>query len=277
MNAKQQTLNGLAVQYYEGGQSEQRTLVLVHGGMGDAALYWSAVFDNLAESYHVIAPDLPGYGGSAPLPEPRLSALLDWLHTLLSATSAAEQVIIGSAFGALVARLYAAGYPDQVRGLVLVNGGSLPNVPPLMRSIAQLPGVGGLPFYLLARSTTGQVGRMIHAPELLTPEFRAEIQAHTGHFARLMRLFALDPLPATRTPDIPTLLLWGEQDGASGVDEARRIQKVFRDATLVPVAACGQMPARETPDVFVSQMGLFLRNLDRPSKRGNLPGVGRLN
>lgn len=275
MNERQAEYNGLAVRYYDGGDPAQPALVLLHGGMGDARLYWSAVFDSLTETRRIIAPDLPGYGGSTALHTPNPDALLDWLHDLLMTTNAQETVLIGSAFGALIARLYAAAYPQNIKALVMVNGGSLPNVPPLMRSIARLPGVGGLPFYLLARSTTGQMDRIIHARDVLTPEFRAAVKAHTGHFTRLMRLFAAHPLPTARTPTAPTLLLWGEHDRATGLDEARRIQQALPRASLVPIAECGQIPALETPDVFVTQINLFLNKLDRPTKRG-LPGVGKL-
>jgi len=58
-------VDGLHTGFWEGGRGEP--LVLLHGGEfgSSAELGWENVFAALAERYHIIAPDHPGYGGSA--------------------------------------------------------------------------------------------------------------------------------------------------------------------------------------------------------------------
>jgi len=78
------TINGINTRYYEAGQPHKRAMLLLHGGFGAAQLHWSGVLEHFYE-YYVIAPDLPGYGGSAPLPSMRIADLVTWAHDLLEA------------------------------------------------------------------------------------------------------------------------------------------------------------------------------------------------
>ncbi len=56
---------GMNVAYTEAGEPTDPDLVLLHGvNAAGSSGEWRAVFDALAEEYHVIAPDLPGYGRS---------------------------------------------------------------------------------------------------------------------------------------------------------------------------------------------------------------------
>ncbi|MFW5939902.1 MAG: alpha/beta fold hydrolase [Halolamina sp.] len=56
---------GMNVAYTEAGDPADPDLVLLHGlNAAGSSGEWRAVFDDLAEAYHVIAPDLPGFGRS---------------------------------------------------------------------------------------------------------------------------------------------------------------------------------------------------------------------
>lgn len=279
INQKQLTLDGLAVNYIQAGapSPDAPPLLLLHGAVGGARLCWEPAVPLLAESYQVIAPDLPGFGGSAALPAMRTQSLLGWLEQFLAALAIAQAVIVGSSLGALLARLYAAGQPARVRALVLVNGGSLPNVPASMRRLAQQPVLGRGAFQVVARSTLApnELRRAVHTQAVLTDSFLAQARASAGAFSELMRAFAADELPPQRTPAVPTLLLWGSDDQVNTLQEAERIKAAIPGAALAPVSACGLLPQHEAPDVFVWQITRFLANLDRPS-RPDLPGVSML-
>ena len=49
---------------YETGESHPKSIVLVHGVGEEAASIWIKLMKVLAESYHVVAFDLPGFGKS---------------------------------------------------------------------------------------------------------------------------------------------------------------------------------------------------------------------
>ena len=54
-------VDGRDVRYYQAGNGDP--LVVIHGGGGDARSWWKNISE-LARTYTVYAPDLPGYGGS---------------------------------------------------------------------------------------------------------------------------------------------------------------------------------------------------------------------
>jgi pimeloyl-ACP methyl ester carboxylesterase len=119
------------------------TVVLVAGG-GSSARYWTddllhpdaprqMVLPGVAESTRVCAYDRPGTyaeidgeivpSRSDAIAQPRTAPeVAEELHALLQAAELpGPYVLAGHSYGGFVARLYAATYPDEVVGLVLVD------------------------------------------------------------------------------------------------------------------------------------------------------------
>jgi pimeloyl-ACP methyl ester carboxylesterase len=271
------SLHNQSVHYWEDGEQHERILLLLNGGIGDARLNLSASMPILAENYRVIAPDLPGFGQTTALPIMQVEPLLEWVKEFIDSLEIEHAVIIGHAFGGLLARLFVAAHPSYAVALVLVNGGTIPNIPPIMRLLARVPFLGRSLFYSLARSTVGpkELARLIYTKEVLTDDFLVQAQANISGFAQMMLLLAAHSIPEKRTPPVPTLLLWGANDEIVTLAEAEKIKSSIRDAALSPLADCGNMPHLEAPEVFAWQVVQFVTNLNRPS-RPDLPGVGKL-
>ncbi len=70
MTVSQQALmiEGRQAKYWIGGSG--MPLVLIHGGLGDARQHWQSTFQALSPYFKIVAPELPGFGVSAPLPMP---------------------------------------------------------------------------------------------------------------------------------------------------------------------------------------------------------------
>ncbi|MEB3290252.1 MAG: alpha/beta fold hydrolase [Leptolyngbya sp.] len=105
--------------WHEAGRGE--TLVFLHGSWQDSG-QWLPVMEAMAADYHSLAPDLIGFGESASTAPVHSVALeVEALHTLLQALRISRCVLVGHSLGAWVALRYAQNYPQQVRGLVLVE------------------------------------------------------------------------------------------------------------------------------------------------------------
>lgn len=113
-------------------------MVVLDAGLGDAGLVWQTVQEQAAVYGRVCSYDRAGYGWSDPGPNPRTyQKAAEELHTLLR--NAGEQgpfVLVGHSAGANTIRLYAAAYPQEVAGLVLIE-------PPLFTAASPML-VGGL-------------------------------------------------------------------------------------------------------------------------------------
>ncbi len=106
--------------YREAGHG--KPLVLIHGvGMQSAA--WGPQIEALSGTHRVIALDMPGHGGSSPLPEgSQLPAFVDWLSEALTALKLGRISLAGHSMGALVVAGYAVTCPEGIDRVALLNG-----------------------------------------------------------------------------------------------------------------------------------------------------------
>lgn len=255
-------VEGRQVQYWEAGSTDAPALLLIHGGMGDAELHWHNTLEVLGQHFHVFAPDLPGFGGgSSVLPRSSVPAFMRWLHAFLHALDINQISIIGSSFGALLSRFYAANYPAQIDRLVLVDGGTIMNVPGTLRTISRTPIVSDLLFDFMGRQafTLPILKRAIYQQqEVLTPEFMHSTQHSGKAFAATMRQMLYTPWPALRTPECYTLIVWGKEDHLSEVEEAYKLRKELPRARLVTIEKSGHLPMLEQPGLFHKAVLRFL-------------------
>jgi pimeloyl-ACP methyl ester carboxylesterase len=97
--------------------------VILEAGAGLASPSWAWVQSAVAATTRVCAYDRAGLGWSDPGPAPRdARQVAHELHTLLDrAAVAGPYVLVGHSIGGMYVRVYAAQYPDEVAGLVLVD------------------------------------------------------------------------------------------------------------------------------------------------------------
>jgi len=108
-----------------GAPSAQPTVVL-EAGAGDFSVEWSLVQPGVARFVRVCSYDRAGDGWSELGPHPRtLRQVVYELHTLLErAGERAPFVLVGHSYGGWIVRAYAANYPSEVAGMVLIEGGA---------------------------------------------------------------------------------------------------------------------------------------------------------
>lgn len=87
--------------YLERGRGDE-ALLLLHG-IGGCADVWEPQLDVFSARYRVIAWYMPGYGGSAPLPDMSFPALADALEMLLDALQPKRVHLVGHSMGGMVA------------------------------------------------------------------------------------------------------------------------------------------------------------------------------
>ena len=97
--------------------------IVLEAGLMSTVLSWSNLQSELAESYRVVSYDRAGLGWSDLGPMPRTAdRIVDELHTLLQqAGIAPPYILVGHSFGGLTVPLFAARFPDETAGMVLVD------------------------------------------------------------------------------------------------------------------------------------------------------------
>lgn len=106
--------------YYEGGQGP--TIVLLHGFAASKEV-WLQVAPLLTAHFHVVIPDLPGWGessrnaGASYNIDNQAARLNDFIQTL----HLQHALIVGHSMGGAIAGVYAAEHPQDVAELALID------------------------------------------------------------------------------------------------------------------------------------------------------------
>jgi pimeloyl-ACP methyl ester carboxylesterase len=243
---------GLKVRFWKGGSGP--ALLLLHAAWGDAEMSWSRVWDQLAQSYTVIAPDLPGFGQSEKLSTPTLSDMATMLKELLDALHLDRVMVVGNSFGAGVAIKFENDHPKTVSQLVLVDGGYMPVIPSFMKKLISLPGVNQ-GFRALIRNITFSrktLNRSFANPAKLPAGFLEKIEQNTMAYSRISFDMIMNHSSPLSKPTAPTLLIWGAEDGLATLKQADAIQKWIPEARLITIDGAGHMPQVEKPVEFVA-------------------------
>jgi pimeloyl-ACP methyl ester carboxylesterase len=114
----------LTVSYLEQGDTSKELLILIHGNTS-SNLFYLGTMEELSKEFHVIAPDLRGYGLSEKLPIDATQGLKIWsedIHSFLETLNITKKPhLLGWSMGGGVVMQYAIDYPGAVTSLTLVN------------------------------------------------------------------------------------------------------------------------------------------------------------
>lgn len=119
---KRVIVDGRPAMYATGGRG--LPVLFLHGWGLDHRAYQRSLRRLTARGCHVIAPSMPGFGGTSELPRSRrsLQGYAAWVAAFLAAIDIDEPVVVlGHSFGGGVATTLAHDFPDRVRYLVLLN------------------------------------------------------------------------------------------------------------------------------------------------------------
>lgn len=247
---------GMDVAYTERGDPADPDVVLLHGiNAAGTSGEWRAVFEGLAEEYHVVAPDLPGFGRSD-RPPLRYSAALyeDFVGEFL-AEFEEPRVVASSLSAAYVAGAARRKDLDARRYVVVCPSARAGPVPPKgwARELYRAPVVGEAAFNLLTAKPAIRYFNADHgywdadAPDesWVDYEWQTSHQENaryapasfvSGHLNSDIDLgTALGELSA------PVTIVWGREaeltplsDGRDLADEADAELVVFDHAKLLP-------------------------------------------
>jgi len=98
-------------------------VVVIENGAGAFAVDWTRVQAEIAKSTRVCSYDRAGYAWSDPGPvQDGIEQTMDDLHLLLRQTTEPPYVMVGASLGAVYVRASQRRFPEQVAGIVFVDG-----------------------------------------------------------------------------------------------------------------------------------------------------------
>lgn len=269
--------SGKRVRYYEAGEAGATPVVLLHGS-GPGATGWSNFSGNIgaiaAAGFHVIAPDMPGWGDSDAVATRDMDHDRD-LVELLDAVGWDRPALVGNSMGAHTAVRFATLHPERISHLVTM-GASLGRGTTLFG-----PGDGaseGLKVLVAAykdaspENMRALVEIMTYDKErFATPELTAARSAaalarpdHLANYVEGLPLGAPIPIRVDRDKvagiTAPTLLIHGKDDRVLHYETSLWLLANIANSRLVLLNRCGHWAMIEHADEFNRLVIDFLAN-----------------
>ena len=262
-------VKGTRLRYFVGGEGPP--LVLVHG-LGGAASNWRELAPLLARRRRVLVPELPGHGGSSPLPAaPTLTPYADRILAVAEREAMSPAPLVGHSMGGVVVVRAALLRPDAVSAVVLAGAAGIASATRRAKIALTIlglvqPGRRIAPHRrAVVRSRAGRYAAFWHwgaaDPAALPPAaaegFLAGPLLHTDTLNAGRALVADDPRPDLHTLRCPVLVLWGARDNQLPVDDAFDYARRLR-APLRMIPDCGHLLIGERPDACFDAIETFL-------------------
>ena len=254
--------NSVTIHYEEYHPSGSPTVLLLHG-LGSAGADWLLQFKPLGEAgYHVLAPDLRGFGQSSWPGHTSVTAMADDMAVLLRELEAAPAHVVGISMGGTVALQLALDHPDLVRRLVLVN------------TFARLrpQGIGGylyFPLRMLLMYTVGleRQARLVSRRIFPKPDqavLRMQLYQRIVHTdprayrATMWALLRFNVEPRLHEIRVPTLVITGAEDTTVPPAAQRRLVAGIPGAQQIVIPGSGHAVILDNPVAFNQALLSFL-------------------
>lgn len=265
------TARGVRMRVVEAGDERAPAVLLVHD-FWVSHLEFDDIIDELAARFHVIAPDLPGFGESEK-PSPAryaygIEAGAEAMADLIAAFGVGRAHVIGHAMGAGIGLTLAAEHPELVQRLVLEDALCYPVPRKLKARLPLVPILGGILFkQLYGRAMFRAYMRdEVFRPSAMIPQERIDrhydlFNTPSGRESAYAVLRAILDTRATvaRVTRVtaPTLVVWGREDRLQPVTSASRLAREIQGAKL-EIMDAGHSPHEEHPRAFVALVTQFL-------------------
>ena len=262
---------GVRTRVLEAGSDRSPALVLVHG-LFTSHRSFEDLIEALAPRFHVIAPDLPGFGESEK-PSPAryaygVEAHAEAIADLIAAFGVGRASVLGHAMGGAVALTLAAEHRELVQRLVLEDPLAYPAPMGWQARAALVPVVGGFLFkQLYGRSMFRSMVRdAMYAPGGAPPLertdwhydlFNTPSARESAYAVMLATLDTRAVVARLSRIAAPTLVLWGREDRIHPVTGAHRLVREIPGARL-EIMDAGHVPHEERARDFLTLLTEFL-------------------
>ena len=277
--------NGLRFHVAECGEGDRLALCL--HGFPELWISWRYQMPLLAKlGWRVWAPDLRGYGGSD-RPTHRddyaIEKLMDDVAGLIDAAGAREVMLVAHDWGGLIAWFFAMRQLRPLDRLVVMNLPHPGAARATFRGFRQLRSswyafffqLPRLPELLLGARGARAVGEAFRSmaqhperfPDALLQQYRdaalqpGALKAMLDYYRALLRGRGLRRQQALGHPliEVPTLMLWGEQDAALSLESTRGTDAFVRDLTLRTLPGASHWVQQDEPENVNTMLEAWLR------------------
>ena len=273
--------NGINLHYVTQGEG---SLMLMLHGFPEFWYSWRHQIPEFARDYKVVALDLRGYNESDKPKEPeayKMEELLKDVAGVIRGLGYKSCILVGHDWGGAIAWSFAYAYPDLVDKLIVMN---LPHPAKFMEGLKtpqqlvkswyiflfQLP---WLPELLLQWNDYQAIESLFAGTAIDQTAFSTtDIEAYKDAAAKRGALTAMlnyyrnvfpslfnEKQPEWNVLNIPTLMIWGEEDIALGKELTYGTEKLVNSLQIKYIPNCSHWVQQEQPQLVNQYMREFLQ------------------
>jgi pimeloyl-ACP methyl ester carboxylesterase len=243
-------------------------ILFAHGFPLDHTM-WQAQIDEFSKTHRVIVPDLRGFGASQVSPgTTSMEQFADDVAALLDALEITEPIVFcGLSMGGYVGWQFWRRHAARLKGLVQCDtkskadtaeaaAGRMKMVDHVLRSGAEVV-AEAMPAKLFAPATYQT------KPQIVESIKQTIGRTHPEGIAAALRGMAARPdmTSELRNIQVPSLIVCGQHDAISPVEEMREIANGLPSAHFVVISDAGHMSPMEEPARFNEALRTYLRSL----------------
>jgi pimeloyl-ACP methyl ester carboxylesterase len=256
-------VDGLRIAYERTGTGPP--LVLLHGFVGDGPSTWSSQLDELSDEFTVVAWDAPGAGQSAQPPMSfRIADYAACLAGFVRALRLDQPHMIGLSFGGIVLLELFRTRSALPRTAVLAgayagwSGSLAPEV--VNDRLQRCLKAADLPPDQFASAMLASMFSD-SAPKDAVSRFAASVRTfnRTGFLAMTLSSAEADLRDVLTSVDVPTLLLYGDEDVRAPLHVAQALHAAISGSALVVMPGVGHVSPVEAAGLFNREVRTFLR------------------
>lgn len=233
-------------------------VVLLHG-WGASRNLFDGIINKVSEKYRVIAPDFPGFGGSE---EPKeawdVGAYADFVIELLQKLNVKKAVLLGHSFGGrVIFKLFEkGGLPFEIEKVILIDSAGVKPKKSMKQKIKQK-------IYKVSKRILMSKPAKTFFPDAMENLRKKNGSADYNAASPMMRqclVLAVNEDLQHVFPQVsaPTLLIWGDQDDATPLSDAKLMEAQIPDCGLVICEDAGHFSFLEQPGKCIRVICSFL-------------------
>jgi pimeloyl-ACP methyl ester carboxylesterase len=245
-------------------------LALVHGFVGDAHSTWGSQIDALADEFTVVAWDAPGAGRSSDPPDGfGMNDYADCFAALLGTLRIERAHLVGLSFGAALVLAAFHRHRWLASSLALVSGyagwtGSL-GIDEAEQRLARSLQASWLPPDEFAAAMAPSMLSPATGGELVTGFIDSVKAFRPNGFRAMTRASFNDQSHVLPEIDLPTLLLYSDNDVRAPVAVGEAIHAMVPSSKLVVLSGPGHVSSVEAPDDVTRELRRYVRSIGHPT------------
>jgi pimeloyl-ACP methyl ester carboxylesterase len=270
MQKKSINLDFGKIVYLENDKKSDTTIVLVHGFGGNKD-NWTKVVAEWHDRYHVIAIDLPGNGESVSDKDLDYTTThqAQMLNDFIKAKGLKHFHLIGHSMGGAIALRYMEHYAKDVCSLVLIDAMGMEKTKSDGVKLVEVSEKNPLYDVCTQERIETLIDYSMHKPPAFFDTFKQVLLKEKCHRKEIEKVMYedlykdVDLSNVAKRLQTPTLIVWGEKDRMTHVDNAILFHNTIKRSQLVILKEVGHVPLLEDPVRTADEVDKFIKQIER--------------